>query len=46
LANRFPVRILLEDRAAERPFRIGTTALVTMRGFPSRGAQDAPARRE
>jgi multidrug resistance efflux pump len=45
LANRFPMRILLEDRDAERPFRMGTTAEVTIRGFPSRGAQDAPARR-
>jgi len=33
LANRFPVRILLEDRDPERPFRMGTTAVVTIRGF-------------
>ena len=44
LANRFPVRILLEDRDAERPFRMGTTAVVTIRGFPSRIAPGAPAR--
>ena len=43
LANR--MWILLEDRDAERPFRMGTTAEVTIRGFPSRGAQGAPARR-
>jgi membrane fusion protein, multidrug efflux system len=41
LANRFPVRILLEDRDAERPFRMGTTAVVTIRGFP-RGTSPAP----
>ena len=44
LANRFPVRILLEDRDAERPFRMGTTAVVTIRGFPGRVAPGAPAR--
>ncbi len=43
LANRFPVRILLEERDAERPFRMGTTAVVTIRGFPAR-APTAPAR--
>jgi multidrug efflux system membrane fusion protein len=44
LASRFPVRILLEDRDAERPFRMGTTAVVTIRGFPGRVAPGAPAR--
>ncbi|MGH7334934.1 MAG: biotin/lipoyl-binding protein [Candidatus Rokuibacteriota bacterium] len=34
LANRFPVRIVLEERDPERPFRMGTTAVVTIRGFP------------
>ena len=34
LANRIPVRILLEERDAERPFRMGTTAVVTIRGGP------------
>jgi multidrug efflux system membrane fusion protein len=33
LANRFPVRIRLEDGDPERPFRMGTTAVVTIRGF-------------
>jgi hypothetical protein len=46
LANRFPVRILLEDRDAGHPFHMGTTAVVTIRRFPSGGAQDAPACRE
>src|SRR6266403_333263 len=34
LANRFQVRIRLEEQDAERPFRMGTTAVVTIRGFP------------
>jgi multidrug efflux system membrane fusion protein len=33
LASRFPVRILLEERDAERPFRMGSTAVVTIKGF-------------
>jgi multidrug efflux system membrane fusion protein len=33
LASRFPVRIRLEERDPERPFRMGTTAVVTIRGF-------------
>jgi multidrug efflux system membrane fusion protein len=32
-ASRFPVRIRLEERDPERPFRMGTTAVVTIRGF-------------
>ena len=34
LANRFQVRVRLEEQDAERPFRMGTTAVVTIRGFP------------
>jgi multidrug efflux system membrane fusion protein len=34
LANRFQVRIRLLDRDSEYPFRMGTTAVVTIRGFP------------
>lgn len=34
LANRFQVRIRLLDRDSEHPFRMGTTAVVTIRGFP------------
>jgi membrane fusion protein, multidrug efflux system len=44
LANRFPVRILLEERDAERPFRLGTTAVVPIRGFFAQAAPAAPAR--
>jgi membrane fusion protein, multidrug efflux system len=33
LAQRFPVRIVLEDRDPLRPFRMGQTAVVTIQGF-------------
>lgn len=36
LANRFQVRIRLVERDPEYPFRMGTTAVVTIRGFPAR----------
>ena len=45
LANRFPVRILLEERDPERPFRMGTTAVVTIRGGRSRTRRAPVARR-
>lgn len=32
LASRFPVRILLEERDPQRPFRMGATAVVTIKG--------------
>jgi len=32
LASRFPVRILLEERDPARPFRMGATAVVTIKG--------------
>lgn len=32
LSQRFPVRITLEDRDPERPFRMGATAVVTVQG--------------
>ena len=38
LANRFPVRILLEDRDPDRPFRMSTSAVVTILGFPAAGS--------
>jgi hypothetical protein len=38
------VRIRLDDRDAEHPFRMGTTAVVTIRGFPG-GKTSAPAAR-
>jgi multidrug efflux system membrane fusion protein len=44
LANRFQVRILLEERDAERPFRMGTTAVVTIRGFPRATSAAPPPR--
>jgi membrane fusion protein, multidrug efflux system len=44
LANRFPVRIRLEERDANHPFRMGTTAVVTIRGFPGPAAPATPAR--
>jgi multidrug resistance efflux pump len=34
LAQRFPVRIVLDERDPERPFRMGQTAVVTVRGRP------------
>ena len=47
LANRIPVRILLEERDPARPFRMGTTAVVTIRGDgwsapPAPAASPAP----
>jgi multidrug resistance efflux pump len=33
LAQRFPVRIVLEDRDPRFPFRMGNTAVVTIQGF-------------
>jgi multidrug resistance efflux pump len=33
LSQRFPVRIVLEDRDPQRPFRTGQTAVVTLEGF-------------
>ncbi len=44
LANRFPVRIVLEERDPDRPFRMGTTAVVTIRGFPVAPAPPAAQR--
>jgi multidrug efflux system membrane fusion protein len=45
LASRFPVRILLEDRDPTRPFRMGATAVVTIKGDPAGApAPPAPAR--
>ena len=44
LANRFQVRVRLEEQDAERPFRMGTTAVVTILGFPG-GTASAPRAR-
>jgi membrane fusion protein, multidrug efflux system len=43
LANRFQVRVRLEERDQEHPFRMGTTAVVTIRGFP-RATAASPSR--
>ncbi|TMA78896.1 MAG: hypothetical protein E6J74_41220 [Deltaproteobacteria bacterium] len=44
LANRFQVRVRLEEHDAERPFRMGTTAVVTIRGFPPTTSSALPTR--
>lgn len=44
LASRFQVRVRLEERDAERPFRMGTTAVVTIRGFPHETSAAPPSR--
>jgi membrane fusion protein, multidrug efflux system len=44
LANRFQVRVRLEEQDAERPFRMGTTAVVTIRGFPPGTSLASPPR--
>jgi multidrug resistance efflux pump len=33
LSQRFPVRIIVEDRDPDRPLRMGATAVVTIQGF-------------
>ena len=33
LSQRFPVRVIVEDRDPERPLRMGATAVVTIQGF-------------
>jgi membrane fusion protein, multidrug efflux system len=44
LANRFQVRVRLEGRDPQHPFRMGTTAVVTVRGFPYAASAAASAR--
>ena len=44
LANRFQVRVRLEERDPERPFRMGATAVVTIRGFPHATSPAPPPR--
>ncbi len=39
LAQRFPVRIVLEDRDPKFPFRMGNTAVVTIQGFRDQDSQ-------
>jgi multidrug efflux system membrane fusion protein len=38
LSQRFPVRIILENRDPQHPFRTGQTAVVTIEGFPQQGS--------
>lgn len=35
LAQRFPVRVILESPHPDRPYRMGNTAVVTVKGFPA-----------
>jgi multidrug efflux system membrane fusion protein len=44
LANRFQVRVRLDEPDAEHPFRMGTTAVVTIQGFPHAASSGAPPR--
>ena len=44
LASRFPVRILLQERDTARPFRMGSTAVVTIKGFPPASGTAASSR--
>jgi len=44
LANRFQVRVRIEERDADHPFRMGTTAVVTIRGFADGAFAAAPPR--
>jgi multidrug efflux system membrane fusion protein len=37
LAQRIPVRIILDDRPTDAPFRMGMTAVATITGFPPDG---------
>jgi membrane fusion protein, multidrug efflux system len=40
LSQRFPVRIVLEDRDPKFPFRTGTTAVVTIQGYRGQDHRD------
>src|SRR5580700_9833879 len=42
LAQRFPVRIVLEDRDPKFPFRTGTTAVVTIQGYRDQDNREEP----
>jgi multidrug resistance efflux pump len=44
LSQRFPVRIILEDRNARFPFRMGATAVVTIQGYRRSYRGEARAR--
>ncbi len=40
LSQRFPVRIVLEDRDPKFPFRMGNTAVVTIQGYRDQNCRD------
>jgi multidrug efflux system membrane fusion protein len=40
LSQRFPVRIVLEDRDPKFPFRMGNTAVVTIQGYRNQNYRD------
>jgi len=40
LSQRFPVRIVLEDRDPKFPFRMGTTAVVTIQGYRDQDSRE------
>ena len=42
LSQRFPVRIVLEDRDPKYPFRTGTTAVVTIQGYRDQDNRQQP----
>src|SRR4029077_12568797 len=44
LANRFQVRVRLEEADSQHPFRMGTTAVVTILGFPDKPTSATSAR--
>ncbi|MGA7872628.1 MAG: biotin/lipoyl-binding protein [Candidatus Binatus sp.] len=46
LAQRFPVRIVLEDRDPKFPFRMGNTAVVTIQGYRDQDDRDQNSREQ
>ena len=40
LAQRFPVRVRLEPPDPDRPYRMGNTAVVTIKGFAGESAKE------
>ena len=41
LAQRFPVRVVLEPPDPDHPYRMGNTAVVTIKGFPEESGEGA-----
>jgi len=46
LSQRFPVRIVLEDRDPKFPFRTGNTAVVTIQGYRDQNYRDQDSREQ